>query len=389
MRRNFKALACLAYLVPFLTINAPAQEPKALDSIMRRGLVSEGDTSRLKAVFEKARRGEPITVAAIGGSITAGGRQTQDPANRYIQQIAKWFEINFPNSKITFLNAGIGGTNSFYGAMRVQRDVLVKNPDLVVVEWAVNNQAGKDYAESYEGVLRQLLRAPGNIAIIELFFMHKDGENAQMWQEILGRHYQLPMVSFRDALWPELTSGRTQWDDLYADVVHPKDAGHLFAGKLLINLLETNLSRTAVPTPAQTVPMPLISDLYEHCQFSAYESLKAMANSGWERSADRKFWESGTPDASIEFEFTGQSLFLGYDFDKEQAPLAVFSIDGGKKQPLKEDAHRRPIATNLSAGLHRIRVEIQRTQAASGAVGKLKIWGVGGAENSAPTASSK
>lgn len=368
-----------------LTMAAPAADNPTTDSIARRGLVSQGDTSRLKAVLEKARRGETVTVAAIGGSITAGGKQTQDPANRYIQQVAKWFEVNFPHSKITFLNAGIGGTNSFYGAMRLQRDVLDKMPDLVVVEWAVNNMPGKDFAESYEGVLRQILHSPRNIAVVELFFMHKDGENAQMWQEILGRHYQLPMVSFRDAWWPELTSGRAQWDDLYADSVHPKDAGHLEAGKLLAKLLESILPDSAAQNLTKDVPPPLISNLYEHCQFSAYDSLKAAAHSGWERSADQKFWESATTGDWIEFEFTGESLFLGYDFEKEQAPEALFTIDGGKQHILKEDAHRRPIATDLSAGVHRVRIEIRRKASASGSPGKLKVWGVGGAERRAQT----
>ena len=386
MRTGFQTLACLAYFLQPLSIAAPADDSSAIDPIVRRGLVSEGDNSRLRAVFEKARRGEHVTIAAIGGSITAGGRQTQDPANRYIQQVAKWFEGHFPNSKISFINAGIGGTNSFYGAMRLQRDVLAKKPDLVIVEWAVNNQAGKDFAESYEGVLRQLLRAPGRIAVIELFFMHKDGENAQMWQEIIGRHYGLPMVSFRDALWPELTSGRIQWEDLYADVVHPKDEGHLFAGKLLGKLLESLLPRQNATHPATEIPGPLISDLYESCQFAAYEDLKATANAGWERSADQKFWEGDAHGDSIEFEFTGHSLFLGYDFEKEQAPKAVFAIDGGKPQPLKEDAHRRPIASDLRSGLHRIRIEIQRDGAASGPLGKLKVWGVGGAESKASSA---
>lgn len=386
MRTSFQTLACLAYFLQTLAIDAPAQGSHSLDPIVRRGLVSEGDTGRLKAVFEKARRGQPITVAAIGGSITAGGIQTKDPANRYIQQVAKWFEVHFPNSKVSFINAGIGGTNSFYGAMRLQRDVLAKNPDLVIVEWAVNNQAGKDFAESYEGVLRQLLRAPNNIAVIELFFMHKDGENAQMWQEILGRHYGLPMVSFRDALWPELTGGRVPWEDLYADVVHPKDEGHLFASKLLGELLESVLIGQNSPQTVAEIPGPLISDLYENCQFAIYENLKATANAGWERSADQKFWEGDAQGDAIEFEFSGRSLFLGYDFAKEQPPKAVFAIDGGKPQPLKEDAHRRPIASDLPSGSHRIRIEIQRDGVASGPFGKLKVWGVGGAESKASSA---
>lgn len=379
MKMSPKTFVWLVYTIGTLSVSAMAGESRLTDTIVRRSLVSQGDTARLKAVFEKAERGEAITVAAIGGSITAGGRQTQDPANRYIQQVAMWFERQFPKCKINFVNAGIGGTNSFYGAMRLQRDVLSKKPDLVIVEWAVNNLPGRDFAESYEGVLRQLLRAPQNIAVMELFFMHKDGENAQMWQEILGRHYQLPMVSFRDALWPELVSGRAQWDELYADVVHPKDAGHILAGKLLVNLLETNLAEKAQAKLTVDIPSPVISDLYENCRFASYEGLQAVANSGWERSGDQKFWESGTAGTWVEFEFSGQTLFLGFDFDKEQAPEGVFSIDGGKQQPLKDDGHRRPIAVNLSSGTHRIRIEILRKDAASGVLGKLKVWGVGGA----------
>lgn len=380
MKTHFQTLAGVACFLTPLAIGVPTESCHVSDPMIRRSLVSEGDASRLKAVFEKARRGEPVTIAAIGGSITAGGVQTKDPANRYIQQIAKWFEVHFPNSKIGFINAGIGGTNSFYGAMRLQRDVLAKSPDLVIVEWAVNNQAGRDFAESYEGVLRQLLRAPGNIAVIELFFMHKDGENAQMWQEILGRHYGLPMVSFRDALWPEFTGGRYQWEDLYADVVHPKDEGHLIAGELLGSLLESVLRSQDSTRLTTEIPKPLISDLYETCQFSVYENLKAIVNDGWSRSADERFWEGDMNGDSIEFEFSGHSLFLGYDFEKEQPPKAVFAIDGGKPQPLKEDAHRRPIAHGLDSGPHRILIEIQRDGPVSAPVGKLRIWGIGGAK---------
>ena len=96
---------------------------------------------------------------------------------RYVQQLAKWFEKTFLGLEVHCVNAGIGGTNSVYGAARVQRDVLAHQPDLVVVEYAVNDSTGiAKLDESYEGVLRQLLRGSPNRAVIELFFMHKDGK---------------------------------------------------------------------------------------------------------------------------------------------------------------------------------------------------------------------
>jgi lysophospholipase L1-like esterase len=203
--------------------------------------------------------GEEICVAAIGGSITAGGLQTKDPKNRYIARVADWFTKTFPKAKVRFVNAGIGGTNSLYGAMRVQRDVLSKKPDLVIVEYAVNdNHPVPMFWDSYEGVLRQILREPQQPAFVQLFFMQRKGENAQETQHMLGRHYDLPMVSFRDAWWPEIYSGRTKWEDMYADVVHPNDTGHILASELLIALLN---DVNAKPEPAplrlvRTFPRP-------------------------------------------------------------------------------------------------------------------------------------
>lgn len=74
-----------------------------------------------------------------------------------------------------------------------------------------------------------------------LFFMHGKGDNAQTWQQILGRHYDLPIVSFRDAMWPEFSAGRLAWKEFYADEVHPSDAGHLTAATFLRELLDRHL----------------------------------------------------------------------------------------------------------------------------------------------------
>lgn len=109
------AVLCLVILASnaLPTGLARAEPSVTTDSIKATGIVSRGDLSRLRAVIAKARRGEEICVAAIGGSITAGYfLQTKDPKNRYIAKVAEWFTQTFPAAKVTFVNAGIGGTNS-------------------------------------------------------------------------------------------------------------------------------------------------------------------------------------------------------------------------------------------------------------------------------------
>jgi len=360
-----------------------AEVPVTTSSIRERGIVSYGDVSRLAAVMAKARRGEEICVAAIGGSITAGGLQTKDPKNRYIARVADWFTQTFPKAKVRFVNAGIGGTNSLYGAMRVQRDVLSKKPDLVIVEYAVNdNHPVPMFWGSYEGVLRQILREPQQPAIVQLFFMQRKGENAQETQHMLGRHYDLPMVSFRDAWWPEIYSGRAKWDVMYADVVHPNDTGHILASELLIALLNEVNARPGQSDSAGHVelPAPMITDLFAHCRYAQYADLKPAQNNGWTQTTDGTKWESpAATDGGIEFGFAGKLLFVGYDIDEEAERFATYSIDGGAVQPLKKSPNRLPLAEDLASGQHRVRIEFAGSKVPQGATAKVRIWAVGAA----------
>ena len=193
--------------------------------VFARSVVSMGDTARLQHALAKARRGEPVTVAVIGGSITAGAKASR-PEKNYGGVLAQWWRQTFPKAKIELVNAGIGATGSNYGALRAQRDLLARRPDFVVIEYAVNDGNSQASAESLEGLVRQVLKQPNQPAVVLLFMMNHSGNNAQEWHGKIGEHYGLPMLSFRDALWPEIQAGRLKWDEVEADMVHPNDRGH-------------------------------------------------------------------------------------------------------------------------------------------------------------------
>ena len=379
MLKIFLMLMCAALIPsPFLLGN----EPAVTDLMRQRSLVSNGDPARLQAVLAKARRGEPICVAAIGGSITAGGDHTKDPAHRYIQQLAKWFEGTFPGLKVRFVNAGIGATNSGYGALRVQRDVIAQQPDLVVVEYAVNDCTGMaTLDESYEGVLRQLLASSTNRAVIELFFMHKDGKSAQPEQETLGRHYGLPMISFRDAVWPELQAGKLKWETIYDDVVHPNNAGHDIASELLRSFLTAALDKLPkndrdLPAVAP-VPAPMISDTFERCTMFRAADLKPLSSAGW-TCVKSNVWECGSAGGRLEYEVTGTVLMLGRTIPVAAGKNVELIVDGGPPRPILRDGHNLPVAKGLAAGRHRVAVVVQPFGGTESA-DKVQIWWGGAA----------
>ena len=223
--KNGSPFACLTLTLLLAgNCNGPAE---AVDTaaLSRSALVATGDTARIQQVFARGRRGEALTVAVIGGSITAGAMASA-PTNSYGSRVAAWWRQAFPKAEIKFVNAGIGATGSDYGAFRAKRDLLIHRPDFVIVEYAVNDPNTKDSAETLEGLVRQILKQPNQPAVVLLFMMSQGGNNAQEWHGKVGAHYGLPVVSFRDGLWPEIKAGRLKWDVVMADVVHPNDLGH-------------------------------------------------------------------------------------------------------------------------------------------------------------------
>jgi lysophospholipase L1-like esterase len=335
-----------------------------------RATTAEGDPARLHRLFQAAAVGGRYTVGVIGGSITAGA-SASNPEARYQAYVVNWLREHFPKAEWALVNAGIGATGTNYGCLRVQRDLLAKEPDLVVTEYAVNDGNTQECAETYEGLLRQILASPKQPAVLMLFMMNQAGGNAQEWQSKLGRHYSLPLLSYRDLLWPEIEAKRMAWSDISPDAVHPNDVGHAAAGKLLNTRLARALA--TVPTapvaaPAKELPAALLTDVYQATRLTEAEDLKPAANTGWSYDATNawvKAWKATAPGSVLEFEVTGEQLFLSYWRIRGPMGRAQITIDGA--QPSVQEAwfdqtwggyrHMIRLATG-KPGPHRLRLEL-------------------------------
>lgn len=88
----------------------------------KRSLRSLGNTRRLQQVFSRMQAGEEVTVAYLGGSITEG--YLVNSVQNYAYKTTAWLKETFGNDKIKHVNAGLSGTSSTIGLLRVQNDVL-------------------------------------------------------------------------------------------------------------------------------------------------------------------------------------------------------------------------------------------------------------------------
>jgi lysophospholipase L1-like esterase len=379
----------LSHRVIALALSLSAFAAQAFDnaSLLAPSLVSTGDLSRVWGALAKAERGEKVTVAVIGGSITQGAKATK-PELRYGNLVADWWRTNYPKAEITFVNAGVGATGSNFGALRAGRDLLAHRPDFVVVEYGVNDGNAQAFAETLEGLVRQILKQPNRPAAVQLFMMHQGGGNAQEWHGKVGAHYGLPIASYRDALWPEIKAGRIAWESVMADEVHPNDLGHACAAAYVTHLLDVaRATRPAAAPPPPPLPAPLFSDLYEFTALFEAPDLTPVSNSGWTLDKTWKTWRSDKPGSVIEFEISGTALFSMHLVVKRAMGKAQFQIDGGK--PVVYDGWFNQtwggyrctnlLAKDLKPGKHKVRVELLEEKNPGSDGHEFVLYGLGAA----------
>lgn len=219
-------------------------------NMISKSLLSQGNNKRLKDVIERAEKGEDITLAYIGGSITEGAGAKPINTHCYAYQSYLKFKEMFGKdggNNIHFLKAGIGGTPSQLGVIRYERDVLrngTVEPDIIIIEFAVNDADDETKGVSYESLVLKALSAKNNPAVILLFSVFETDWNLQSRLSPVGRHYDLPMVSVKDAVVPQFRLTSEQGNiitkkQFFDDPYHPTNNGHQVMADCLAFLFET------------------------------------------------------------------------------------------------------------------------------------------------------
>ena len=229
--------------------------------MIQRSLMNFGNTCRIQRVIEKARDGKEVTLAYIGGSITQGAGAIPIHTKCYAYQSCKLFQKRFAaQDNVRLIKAGVGGTPSELGMIRFDRDVLRREeqPDLVVIEFAVNDEGDETKGDCYESLVRKVLNLPWKPAVVLLFSVFANDWNLQERLKPVGYRYDLPMVSIRDAVSPQfqMPKGRGRVltkNQFFYDMFHPSNLGHTIMADCLQYLFER-------------------CDLSEHARLDAFES---------------------------------------------------------------------------------------------------------------------
>lgn len=315
------------------------------DTMYERGLISQGNKARLANVMKRAKNGESITIGVIGGSITQGSSAT-DHNNCYAELFHKYWTDKFPESEISFVNAGIGGTNSYLGVHRADTQLLSAKPDAVIVEFSVNDSDKLMNKYSYDSLVRKILSCESSPAVILLFTTQENGTSLQETHKEIGAAYDLPMLSYREVVYPEVAAGTLDWKDISPDNIHPNDEGHKLIGQLvsryldsvyddLDNIDDSDISFTAAPYTA---------DYYKDAKMLGASEISPVEISGFEQGGNSVYPELFPDNFVTEGEgylkFETECKCLGFFYlkkvDGKGGKYDVY-VDGERKGTLDAD----------------------------------------------------
>ncbi len=323
------------------------------------------DTSRLQHVMERAAAGEDITVGFLGGSITQGSLASE-PGRCYAALTFDWWRPHFPASKAKYVNAGIGGTTSHFGAAREEEDLLSQRPDLVFVEFSVNDTAETHFMETYEGLIRRILTCDWQPAVVLIHNRFYDtGATAQPVHDRIGRYYELPRICVGDVLYGKLQAGEMKMEDLTPDGLHPNDRGHAMIAEMICGFLaeadekrreearqellqDSSFSR-AEPVPQMdrasavpVLPAPLTRNRYEHARRLRAADLAPDKIRGFQEDPAlqqgitdifKRGWTAIANGAQITFRFRASCIAVQYRRTiRGRAPRAEVWLDGAARQ---------------------------------------------------------
>ena len=307
--------------------------------------------TRLKNLMKRAANGESLVIGFLGGSITQGSLSST-PKTCYAYLVYEWWKKSFPNAAFSFVNGGIGGTTSHYGGARAWKDVLCYRPDIVTVDFSVNDDANEFFEETYEGTLRRLLAAPSAPAVVVLNNVFYDtGKNAQDYHNRIADHYGIPHVSIKDTVYPDVESGKIVRADITPDNLHPNDKGHRLVADEICKLLDSikaeveeeaiageNIEDKSMKTEESIVlPEPLTENAYEHSRLIQIQDNEAILDGFLVDPIEKKGmldifkngWTAAHTNDKISFEIECSCLAVQYRKSVQQpVPKAKAVIDG-------------------------------------------------------------
>ncbi len=308
-------------------------------------------------VIAKLEAGKPVKIAYLGGSITA--------AAGWRVRTRQWFSDEFPKSQVEEIHAAIGGTGSDLGVFRLQWDALRHSPDLLFVEFAVNDGGAPPDRiwKAMEGIVRQTWAANPRTDICFVYTYRVGYETdlqrglcprAASAMEMLAEHYGIPSINFALKVVELQQAGKLVFKSdepatdgvirFSTDGVHPLTEGHRIYTNIVAQAVRQIAKDSRRIDHGPKLDTTFVEDHWQAAKMVPVTS--SMLSGEWKQLAPeatlaKRFgnrmgvlWESTQPGSRLTFKFRGSAARL-YDLLGPDGGQVIITVDGKtREEPL-------------------------------------------------------
>jgi acyl-CoA thioesterase I len=205
--------------------------------------ISTIEMGMLDTIREKIKMGDPLTIIGFGDSLTEGWMASKG----YLDFISEMIRDKYPGSSVTVVNRGIPGDTATGGLRRLRNDVLDHNPDLVFVQFALND-AFLGYSEGQFGqAIQEIIECIANDTSAVIMLLTSVAIQSAIMNEVAERFYNvlirlaesnsIPIALVHKYWWKKIEEGASFKRLTQADGVHPTVEGYRFMAEAVMELL--------------------------------------------------------------------------------------------------------------------------------------------------------
>jgi lysophospholipase L1-like esterase len=213
-----------------------------------RDTVSNADTSYLADLIKELEKKWPdnhtINIVFHGHSVPSGYFKTPEvnTFDSYPLLVLKKITMRYPTAVVNVIKTSIGGENAEQGAKRFKRDVLSIRPDLIFIDYGLNDrQIGLTRSKkAWEFMIRMALKR--NIKVVLMTPTPDISEDildvnallAQHTNQILdlGREFRIPVINPYDKF-KEIKQHSKNLNSFMAQSNHINKDGHMIVAALI------------------------------------------------------------------------------------------------------------------------------------------------------------
>lgn len=211
------------------------------DSSIKNRYLSELKTE-LGIAWPKNRT---VNIVFHGHSVPAGYFVTPDVQtfSSYPMLVHQQLNQQYPMAVVNVMNTAIGGENAEQGAARFKEDVLKKNPDIVFIDYALNDRGmGLERAKVYwEKMVRLALKKNAKVFLLtptpdkreDILNPSTDLEKHAAQIRLMAQKFHVGLIDSY-ALFKKQVEQGIPLDNLMSQVNHPNKAGHLLVANEIL-----------------------------------------------------------------------------------------------------------------------------------------------------------